>query len=619
LWLWDGIATVYVIGGASVISLLGLLKTDTKQQQAQEEAPDSPRRLAYLAEIFLLLLWLAAAWLVVKGILTSATSEPIRSPWAVLPVYITTAFAIATAALVTLSTITKRSWPLALWSIHGSIVTGLAWLTYRAGYGFDPFIHQATERLLLANGTFSPAPPYYLGQYTLVTALQRLSHLPLESIDRALVPLTAGILLPCLAYWILRRNFRTKINIALLTAGAVLALPLSAFIMTSPHALALLFGLVAVGGAVFFLEQKRSAITMIIAALAAIGTHPLVGVPIATFVLLVITWRHVDHSIINKIGFWVLWVLAPFSVLAMFVFNGLINPANGAQISLNGSAGLSLISNWLLPKSVTMFDLRDAAYPYLFNLPVLGFILVITSLWFLWRRGRLHRLVVLALAAVATILGAVILTSTLRLDFLIDYERGAFADRLLLVATIIASPLVLLALYRLLKRLQARGVVGNAILITLLTGAISMAFFLTYPSFDQYRKDRGYNTARVDFDTVQRIEADAAGKPYVVLANQATAAAAVNVIGFSRSYKDNYFYPLPTGSPLYQLYLDFVYKGPSLGTISKVRELTGVQLVYVAVSSYWDSFDRIRREAQATTPRWFTVGTTSTVDVFRYD
>jgi hypothetical protein len=76
---------------------------------------------------------------------------------------------------------------------------------------------------------------------------------------------------------------------------------------------------------------------------------------------------------------------------------------------------------------------------------------------------------------------------------------------------------------------------------------------------------------------------------------------------------------VPTGSPLYQLYLDFVYKGPSVGTISKVRELTGVQRVYVAVSSYWDSSDLIQREAQTTTAKWFIVGSTSTVSIFRYD
>jgi hypothetical protein len=61
-----------------------------------------------------------------------------------------------------------------------------------------------------------------------------------------------------------------------------------------------------------------------------------------------------------------------------------------------------------------------------------------------------------------------------------------------------------------------------------------------------------------------------------------------------------------------------VYGGPSLGAVSRARELTGVHVVYFVLNDYWDSADRLRTEAAATTPNSFEVGGGRAV-VYRYN
>jgi len=618
LWQWDAIATSVVLLAISAIATFGIFRDAPLFDPATPAEPTTAVRR--LAVALLGLLWAAALALVISAALTNATVEPIRSPWAALPSYVPAVFAIATASLALLSLLTRGGWSAALWAIHGVVSLGIVAAVYPLGYGFDPFIHRATEQLLLANGTFSPAPPYYLGQYGLITALTRLLHLPLLQIDRWLVLVIAGLAVPSLGYLTLRRNFKVQPNLAALAAGAGLAIPLAPLIATTPHALSLLFAGAAICAAVFVLEQRRGWLAIILCTLAAIATHPLIGVPLAAVGILVWLWRLGERWRPWRIVFWLAAIVTPLAVPVMFQLNGTLSPANAAALRWPQLSMLfSTAASWLAPRWVTLFDLRDAAYLYLFNLPVAIIIGCVVAIWFLQSRNRLGRFVPLAVAGAATLLGGLLTASAVDFSFLISYERGAFAERLLQLATVAIAPLVLVTAYRVLRRLDQRGVLGSLIAAAAVTVGVSTSFFLTYPTFDDYRKDRGYNTAAVDFDAVRAIEADAKGKPYVVLANQATAAAAVTEFGFGRSYRGNYFYPIPTGGPLYKLYLNYVYDGPTPGVISRVRELTGVPLVYVAISNYWDSADRIIREANVTTPKSFTVAGKSPVVVFRYD
>ena len=59
-----------------------------------------------------------------------------------------------------------------------------------------------------------------------------------------------------------------------------------------------------------------------------------------------------------------------------------------------------------------------------------------------------------------------------------------------------------------------------------------------------------------------------------------------------------FFYPIPTGSPLYQYYLNMVYKNASAETLREAMQLVGAQRGYFVLNRYWNDFDRIVAEAQ---------------------
>lgn len=619
-WLWGSLAMTITLAFITFCAWPGLL---TLNYQKIKE-------VIWLKNIFyrkiILGLILTTVWVLLISriwqiILAHQTWEPIRSPWNILPVEIWWWFIAAITALTIITLWLKHATVLLLWV--GQIFTALsvAVIMYPLGYGFDPFIHQATEKLLSTFGTFSPAPLYYLGQYSLVTFLHHFSLISLINIDRYLIPLLAAIILPLVTFITLRKNFKTNLPALLITSLTILVIPLGMFIMTTPYNLALLYAALTIAASLFYLEQKLSVLPTIIFALATTVTHALVGIPILIFVALMIIW-HVYQSKNQPAGWW-FWLPASLSPLGLplaMVINSL--RTNSAAIinfkQFNLTQAWQTLGSPLLPKWITYFDFSDLAYFYSYNLGFIIFILIILGIIFTLRRSRLHRLAIYLIGAISTLISAILMAGILNFDFLITYERQDFPQRVLTVSLIIIWPIILIALYRLIKKLYETNWLGQLLIIIILTSGITTGWFLTYPNFDQYRKDRGYNSSWVDFEVVKKIEQNANGKPYIVLANQSVAAVAITEFGFNRNFNEHYFYPIPTGGPLYQLYLEIMYGTPNVGTISKARELTGVPLVYLVINDYWDSSDRLIREARTTTPNNIIIGQNRAV-IFKYE
>jgi len=152
---------------------------------------------------------------------------------------------------------------------------------------------------------------------------------------------------------------------------------------------------------------------------------------------------------------------------------------------------------------------------------------------------------------------------------------------------------------------------------------ITTSLYCSYPRKDNYFNSRSFSVGQSDFDAVEWIEKDANRKPYVVLANQQVSVAALKTFGFNRYYKsplergvagpngsplaysetggvggEVYFYPIPTGGPLYQIYLKMVYDKPSRANALEATDLTGINTVYFAINKYWWAFDKIVEEAK---------------------
>jgi len=172
--------------------------------------------------------------------LAAGTTEAIRTPWKILPFnFLLNYFAATIILLWFILKSQKQGLNLVLASIHTFLTISLVLFVYKIGYGFDPFIHQTTEKIISNQGFIMPKPFYYLGQYSLVVFIAKILHLSIEWIDKLLLPLLFSLILPATIYFSIKPfTAKNKIPGASLLALLILVLPFTAFIATTPQGLA---------------------------------------------------------------------------------------------------------------------------------------------------------------------------------------------------------------------------------------------------------------------------------------------------------------------------------------------------------------------------------------------
>ncbi|MBI4281422.1 hypothetical protein HY625_01235, partial [Candidatus Uhrbacteria bacterium] len=116
----------------------------------------------------------------------------------------------------------ERQSPLLLFLLT-FLTLSISLFIFPLGSGFDPFIHQATEKIIAATGTITPKPLYYIGQYTLVVFLSKILGISVAWVDKLLVPLLASILLPwSIGSWLNRKFARSALFSSADDSGAVI-------------------------------------------------------------------------------------------------------------------------------------------------------------------------------------------------------------------------------------------------------------------------------------------------------------------------------------------------------------------------------------------------------------
>ena len=563
------------LAGAVALSHL-FVWTRPKNLEATETITTPTSRRRVILGIGIALIGLVSSTWIIRAAYRVATTDSIRTPWPLLPP--TTLWMVALGWLALFASVWfVRSRILA--TLHGMFLLAstlsLTALIYRIGYGFDGFLHIASEKILLSTGTLSPKPLYYIGQYVFTTWLARWSHIPVSDIDRWLLPVTASILLPVALFCATARH---KSASFLMLA----VVPLGAFIATTPQGVAYLFGLLALIFAIGSTKNDISPVVPLIFACWSVATHPLAGIPLLLVTLAVL---------FAKIRFlpWISVALATFCVPAMFY---VISLKGGTPIAWNLGSLFSL-APW--------HDRLASFFPYLGNhyvlwpawatladimLPVILITLASVSIWHGRREGDRTPLLLL-LSAIGLWVAGTALRTTGDFAFLIDYERGNYANRLDTLAILCLLPASLIAFDILVAKLRTS---PKSLTLAFGLAGIGIATALTYnalPRNDALVNGHGWSTSKSDLDAVQLIDRDAGDRPYTVLANQSVSAAAVASLGFKRYAGDIFFYPIPTGGPLYETYLRMTYNEPSRDTIKDAAALGKTGLVYVVLNDYW--------------------------------
>ncbi|MDG1949285.1 MAG: hypothetical protein P8J32_00475, partial [bacterium] len=224
-------------------------------------------------------------------LLQHPVTDAVRSVWERLPGGIFVLFTLAAALIVALLWRGKeRALSLLLTSVLVFAFICVVATVFPIGFGFDSFIHKATEAHLAEFGTITPKPFYYIGQYALVLFAHHGFALPIDLVDTFLVPVLVALLLP-MAWYFAAAHIAQKQSVAMLTLSGLFLLPLSQFIVTTPQALANLWTLLLVLAAVpFLLEKEHPGLRVLgFCAASTMLIHPIAGIPAVLFFMLLLT------------------------------------------------------------------------------------------------------------------------------------------------------------------------------------------------------------------------------------------------------------------------------------------------------------------------------------------
>ncbi|HPI67535.1 MAG TPA: hypothetical protein PKZ16_03285 [bacterium] len=548
----------------------------------------------------------------------SATLDPVRTPWVIVPKYFFVIYALISSLLIIIVRQEKGFLKIFFLSIYFLLSFSVAQIIFPLGYGYDALIHLAAEKHIANWGFILPKTFYYIGQYALVFFLAKTTALSTELVNSWLVPVLASCFLPA-TLMVAYEKLKEQIKINYLPLFFLL-LTFAIFTFTTPQNLSDLM-LIIFSFLIFnhFKEKVISGWGWGLLVLAIVLIHPVAG--IAAFVAGSVIF--LSQLGIKKVFFvwWslVLCFLAPLAFLILSWVNPLF--AANWQINWQFKAWAQNIFRFfpdLFLNTNFVHLIKTAAY-FLWQ-PVTLFLMVFLLAIYGWKRFNIfnktnnelkiinggllkNKNTIFLLIFLILVINSGVLFSLADFSFLINYERGDFSRRLFQEGVYFLYPLVFLAVGGILKNVREKVILKNKLIkiITSIILALSLtgAIYFSYPRHDVYAINLGFNTSIYDFRAVAYLDQTTA-EPYVVLANQQAGAAALLTLGY-RYFDNQYFmYSIPTGGPLYLIYTKMAYDGLISYEVAKeAMDLTRVNVVYLYLPDYWFNLKKIKPQLQA--------------------
>lgn len=632
---WSGIIISLILGlGAFIV----LIKKGFKNLPPDKSIPEPKNKISDrpFHHYWLVGLYAVSYFFLIRELGGAQSDKALITPWAVIDQRFFWLYALSSLLLIGVLIRKKINSRLKiiLLSAHYFIALAVAVIVYKIGYGFDPFIHAATMELIATQGLVLPKPPYYLGEYGVIVIIHKLTGLSIYFLNKILVPALTAIFLPPALYNFLNSQPRTDENNTadnslFLTILFLLILTFSPFIVTTPQNFSYLFLILTLLAGF----SRYSLKVVYILAIATAAVHPLAGLPALGWAVW-LSYKKYQSRLnrpkqkIIKIAIWL--ALALGLPLALWL-------TGGGNLKINSVWPLTFPwQNWWAGLGSAGREDWLSNFIYLLNNnQVLGIIILAgVGLFYFYhldqRRGATNRetenkqskeAASGTLFISSALLFAYYLSSQLQFANLINYEQDDYAGRLPIIILIFFLPFIIILLHRLITKVLLENRLTRTIWLAGGLGILCASLYLSYPRFDKYWNSRGYSTGANDIAAVKSIE-QAANQPYIALANQPVSAAALQTFGFNHYYNrpagSIYFYPIPTGGPLYAYYLKMVYGSPDRTIIKKAMDLAGVKLGYLVVNKYWYQSGRVISEAKLTAQRWWTVNNDVYIFEYRY-
>ncbi len=471
---------------------------------------------------------------------------------------------------------------------HFFLLSSLGIILYQIGYGYDSFIHQATIDKIASLGTIQPRLLLYTGQYGLTFFLSQIFSLPLIVANKLLLPLLFSLLWPTSLYYGLRYGLRWPVKISYLITLLSLIISFNFAIMTTPQGLSFLCLAIFIFLLPEFNKKNIHISFAYLLALMSLTIHPLVGIPLFFFVLLLNLSIYKSKSIIKKILYYLIIFISSLSLPLFFIIYNIMKGENINNIFTFNTSFFSLPAFFTAQSYSWPLDL---IHNIGLNKSYFILILILLGLYYIIKYKKTlifknHLLFIFIL-----LINLIITKVFLSFNMQIEYEKSIYANRIIYMITIVSLPILLASFYFWFNNIikKKNNYQEKIFLIIIFTIIILTSIYFSYPVYNKHQNSKIFNITKTDIKTVQLIE-NHSQEPYIVLANQMIGAAAIKKYGFAHYYNNNFYYSMPLGNNnIYQNYLNMIEHKASKEEALKAMDKAQVNKLYFVVNNYWHS------------------------------
>ena len=587
------------------LSLLVFFKKSPKPEQKGEELKESTFRVKPL---LLLVLSLMIEGFLFKTLILNGTTDLLVSPWQTLEAWFFIVYALATIMVIYTSSQTHSALArYSLISLHLFLGFSIAAIIYIYGFGFDGFIHRATEMWIKERGFILPKTPYYIGQYSFIVFLSHLSAVPIFFLDIFYLPLSAALTLPVVFATVVKKNFQIPEQVAVHMVWLIPFLYLLSLNLTTPHNIVLLFMVILMLCIFGYLHTHFPVFVIITIAFAAALTHPLLGIPLVLFTIAAIG---IKQSRKKTGGIWLILCIAGITLTPILLF-GLNNLFQGHGFATmqnpleHTGAFIELLKRpyWYAKNSTLLLEV---VYAWQWTIPVMAMVVGLVG-FRMWGKKTTASSLFLG-GWISFILAAWLLRTTITFPGVSVAEQGNYPYRLLATSILFLLPSMIGGVVTIWQKIEPKKSWLKFGALACVGLALMFSLYFSYPQRNQKARFPGFNVTKTDFQTVQTIHNDNPRYDYVVLSNILTGAAALTEYGFVQYFPTNqgelFYYSVPSGGPLAHLYGRMLYEGQKQEYMLQAMDLVNVNKAYFVINSYWANFDTITEGAKKTADSW---------------
>lgn len=562
-------------------------------------------------------------------LIKNRSDELISSPWQFVNYKFFLLYFITTAVLIYICLKSKNiKQNIFLTSLHLFFSYSITSILYKIGYGFDGFIHRATEIWIYENGFILPKELFYIGQYGFVVWLAKLTALPIKYIDIYLVPLLSSFSLTYIIYYTLNKVFEFPKNIALNFVWLIPFVFYFSFHLTTPYNLVLLLNILVIFTTITYGQNKIKLIIPLLLSLVAITTHPLTGLTIFVYFILNVILKNIKNkkihlSLISLTS--LIIVFAPILMFSVRLFLSqnplptIIHPLKNFHLFLE----LFKRPYWYQANTPLVFEIL-----YTWQIAITVVVIFLAIFGFIKKKQKTIFEYLLAIFSLSLVGSSFVITSLFSFRNTVILEQGNYSIRLLTSAIIFLLPFSIYGLYFLGKIIFAflSKYIKTKFLIIFFI--LSSSFFLTASLYLQYPQNNpkvvqpGFNATIYDYEAVRYIHNQNENYNYLVLANIITGVSALTEYPFAKYFSTEqgeiFYYSMPHSSPTYKIYQDMLYRGQKRESAIEAMDLVGVDKIYFVVNWYWSKFDNIVEGAKKTADDYHVIGDNK-IYIFEYE